>query len=100
MIDELAGAYGWSKAEILETVYIDEALELRKWIKKREAENYLEFLRIQRASNVGGEGLQRLTVRYNRQAMEPINYRPPQEKKDSGGVRRLKVYAGGKIADT
>lgn len=36
IVDGLASAYGWSKTEILETVYLDEAWEYIKLTKRRK----------------------------------------------------------------
>lgn len=42
----MASNYGWSKKDILEQIYPDEAVKLAKLIQERQSQNYLALLAI------------------------------------------------------
>ncbi len=91
----MAAAYGWSKTEILETVYFDEIFEFRRWREKREAEHYLELLQIQTSPRMEQQARQNLIHKYYQKIARATPLKQ-DDKKDSGSIKTLKVLTGGK----
>jgi len=94
----LASEYGWSKAEILETVYIDEVPELERSIKKRRAEKKIEELEMVLAPHSDRQHKMQLFNRYRKQLLEATlpSERQDDDQLDRAGVQRLRGLAGGK----
>jgi len=99
LIDELAAEYGWSKATILDTVYLEEIPEYRQGIRRRQAEKRMSELEIALAPHSKPEYQRDLLNRYKQQLVSssPEGQGPQMDDKlDRKGLQRLRGLVGGK----
>ena len=106
VIDELAAAYSWSKQDILEQVYVDEAVELQGRIRRRRAEERLSALNIALMPWATQKSREDLINHYRGQALSQRGSfsgssarRPAPENLERAKLAGLKVLIGGGRSD-
>ncbi len=94
MIVEFGRSFGWSKRQILDEVYPDEALVLLQRLSRKRAEDQLRDLEVSFAGSASSEYRLNLVNRLRSEAHAGSVVR--DDHLDREGVRGLKLLLGGR----